>query len=71
MTEPGRPTTPVSLDDLLKANKAQFEKIFATQMQEIGLVGASHRPPTEEDLVSASLQSKTDSDSEDVTARPQ
>jgi len=45
----------VSFDDLLKANKRQFDRIFAAQMQELGLVATSQRPPTADDLVSASL----------------
>lgn len=49
----------VSLDDLLKANKEQFDKIFASQMDEVGLVQAPHRPPTHEDLESASLKAET------------
>jgi hypothetical protein len=34
----------VSFDDLLKANKQQFDRIFSSQTQELGLLGASHRP---------------------------
>src|SRR5215472_10462079 len=45
----------VSFDDLLKANKQQFDRIFATQTEELGLLGASLRPPTSADLASASL----------------
>jgi N-methylhydantoinase B len=45
----------VSFDDLLKANKQQFDRIFSTQTQELGLLGASVRPPTSADLASASL----------------
>ena len=47
----------VSLDDLLKANKAQFDKIFADQMQASGLLSVDHRPATAEDLASASVTS--------------
>ena len=46
----------VSLDDLLKANKEQFDKIFSSQMGDVGLVEAPHRPATQEDLESASLR---------------
>jgi N-methylhydantoinase B len=53
----------VSIDDLLKANKEQFDRIFADQMNQAGLVGATLRPPTREDLASASLR-----DGGDVTA---
>lgn len=42
----------VSFDDLLKANKEQFDKVFSAQTKELGLLGASHRPPTAEDLAS-------------------
>ena len=48
----------VSFDDLLKANKQQFDSIFSTQTKELGLLGASHRPPTTADLASASLSSE-------------
>jgi len=47
----------VSFDDLLKANKQQFDNIFSTQTKELGLLGASVRPPTSADLASASLSS--------------
>jgi N-methylhydantoinase B len=47
----------VSFDDLLKANKQQFDSIFSTQTKELGLLGASVRPPTSADLTSASLSS--------------
>ncbi len=48
----------VSFDDLLQANKQQFDKIFSTQTKELGLLGSSHRPPTAADLASASLASE-------------
>ena len=48
----------VSFDDLLKANKQQFDQIFAVQTRELGLVGTSRRPPTAADLESASLSSE-------------
>jgi N-methylhydantoinase B len=57
----------ISLDDLLQANKAQFDKVFATQMEQSGLVSVDHRPPTTADLQSASLSG--DEDPGDVTAR--
>jgi N-methylhydantoinase B len=47
----------VSFDDLLKANKQQFDRIFSAQTEELGLIGVSHRPPTDADLASASLAS--------------
>ena len=50
----------VSFNDLLKANKKQFDKIFSVQTQELGLLGSTHRPPVEADLASASLASADD-----------
>ncbi len=55
MTDLNPPARTVSLDDLLKANKAQFDRIFATQMTEIGLVEASRLPATEADIASPAL----------------
>ena len=57
----------VSLDDLLKTNKDQFDKIFASQMGDVGLVDSTHRPPTRADLESASLQAQADSHAGDAT----
>ena len=48
----------VTFDDLLKANKQQFDSIFSAQTKELGLLGASRRPPTTADLASASLASE-------------
>ena len=56
MTESGPPTKTVSLDDLLKANKAQFDKIFGVQKEELGLRGMSRKPVTRHDLSSASMK---------------
>jgi N-methylhydantoinase B len=50
----------VSLDDLLKANKQQFDHLFSAQMREIGLVAASQRPPTTADPASASFAATPD-----------
>ncbi len=50
-----RPRRTGSLDDLLKANKEQFDKIFSAQMTEIGVVDTTIRPVTREDLRSASM----------------
>ncbi|HYM04261.1 MAG TPA: hydantoinase B/oxoprolinase family protein [Stellaceae bacterium] len=58
MTNMSPLSSTVTFDDLLKANKQQFDHIFAAQTKELGLVGASHRPPTSADLVSASLSSE-------------
>ena len=54
MTNLNPPGKSISLDDLLKSSKEQFDRIFATQMSSEGLVAANRRPPTEEDLASAS-----------------
>jgi N-methylhydantoinase B len=54
----------VSFDDLLKANKQQFDRIFSSQTEELGLLGASHRPPTAADLASASLASAAEAQSD-------
>ena len=58
MTDLNPLASSVSLDDLLKANKRQFDDIFSTQMDEIGLKGADVLPTTEADLESASLQAE-------------
>ena len=58
----------VSFDDLLKANKQQFDKIFSDQIQELGLLGSSHRPPTSADLASASMASEAAAQPSDVYA---
>jgi len=58
----------VSFDDLLKANKRQFDQIFSNQMTELGLVGTTHRPPTAADLVSASLVAENGAHAGDVYA---
>ncbi|MFP6773379.1 MAG: hydantoinase B/oxoprolinase family protein [Alphaproteobacteria bacterium] len=50
----------MSLDDLLKANKAQFDKVFSTQMSEAGLLSTDHRPATAADLESASMAAAMD-----------
>src|SRR5580658_5364434 len=58
----------VSFDDLLKANKQQFDKIFSDQVQELGLLGSSHRPATNADLASASMASEAAAAPSDVYA---
>ncbi len=55
-----------SLDDLLKANKAQFDKILRRQMTEIGLRRADRLPATAEDLASASQRAEAEAG--DLTA---
>src|SRR5215469_9168496 len=47
----------VSLDDLLKANKQQFDRIFTAQMQELGRVAT--RPPSSTQVAS-DLTRRTD-----------
>ena len=44
MTE-SAPRRPISLDDLVKSSKEQFDTIVASQMREIGLVAADRRSP--------------------------
>ena len=56
----------MSLDDLLKANKAQFDKVFSSQMSEAGLQSADHRPATAADLETTSITASADV--RDVTA---
>src|SRR5580693_8147964 len=58
----------VSFDDLLKANKQAFDQIFSAQTKELGLLGASRRPPTTADLTSASLASEAAGQSTDLYA---
>jgi N-methylhydantoinase B len=58
----------VSFDDLLKANKQQFDKIFSAQTEELGLLGVTHRPPTSADLASASLSSEAAAQASDLYA---
>ena len=57
----------MSLDDLLKANKAQFDKVFSNQMQASGLLSVDHRPATAADLQSAGMAS-SETTADDVTA---
>ena len=58
----------VSFDDLLKANKQQFDRVFSAQTKELGLLGSSHRPTTSADLASASLESEAAVQSSDLYA---
>src|SRR6476659_1222058 len=58
----------VTFDDLLKANKQAFDQIFSAQTKELGLLGASRRPPTTADLASASLASESAGLSTDLYA---
>jgi len=58
----------VSFDDLLKANKEQFDKVFSAQTKELGLLGANHRPPTAEDLASPSLAAEAVDHPDDLYA---
>ena len=52
MTDLSPPAKSVSLDDLLNANKSQFDSLFSQQMAANGLVETSLRPPMEADLAS-------------------
>ncbi len=71
MSDPTNQNKPVSLDALLSANKAQFDKLFANQMSGAGLVAATHVPPTREDLQSASLELAEGGDVvDDIAAAP-
>ena len=56
MSEFDPPAKSVSLDDLLKSNQAQFDELFAAQMNEVGVTAADRLPPTDADLSSASLE---------------
>ncbi len=64
-TDSNPPRRNVSLDDLLQANKQQFDTLFSRQMKDSGLVAVSHRPASEEDLRSASLEAATSAQGED------
>jgi N-methylhydantoinase B len=68
MADPTQRSRPGSLEELLKTNKAQFDKVFASQMHESGLKGVSRRPATAEDLASASLQAHDRAEAEDAEA---
>ena len=46
MNEPGGRTKTVTLDDLLKSNREQCDKIFGVQQKEMGLLGATLVPLT-------------------------
>src|SRR3984885_5171753 len=59
-----RLSSSVSFDDLLKANKQQFDRIFSAQTEELGVIGVNHRPPTDADLASASLASAAETHSD-------
>jgi hypothetical protein len=52
------PSSTVSFDDLLEANKRAFDQIFSARTKELGLLDANHRPPATADLTSASLTSE-------------
>ena len=58
MSENATFTKPVSLDALLTANKDQFDQLFARQMGEAGVVAATAKPPTREDLASRPLRGR-------------
>lgn len=56
MTDRTMPPKSVTLDDLLKANKEQFDRIFSSQLNDLGLRGATLQPATRADLASASVE---------------
>ncbi len=60
--------TSVRLDDLLKANKEQFDRIFSAQTSALGLRESTHRPPTAADLASASLAAAARQEGTDLYA---
>jgi N-methylhydantoinase B len=68
MTDFNPLSSTVRFDDLLKANKQQFDQIFSAQTKELGLLSSSHRPPTSADLASASLASEAGGQSSDLYA---
>ena len=53
-----KPTTvkPLSLDDLLAANKQRFDELFARTAGPVKGVQAQVHPPSQADLASASLE---------------
>ena len=53
MADINPPPKSVSLDELLKTNKEQFDAIFSGQMENNGLIGTNHLPPTLDDIGSA------------------
>ena len=56
MTETTGPKKSVTLDDLLKANQQQFDKVFGIQRTEMGLLRGSRAAVTRAELTSASLE---------------
>jgi N-methylhydantoinase B len=68
MTDFSPLSSSVRFDDLLKANKEQFDRIFAAQTSDLGLLATSRRPPTGEDLASASLASEATGEEADLYA---
>ena len=68
MSDVPPPTSSVSLDDLLKANKQQFDKILNAQNRDFGLLGVTRRLPTEQDLASASIEAMDTEGSNGVAA---
>ena len=53
MAELTPPDRNVSLDDLLKANKARFDRIFETQMGESARLDSERLPPSNGDLAAS------------------
>ena len=69
MLEPESPLKSVSLDDLLKANREQFDKIFGVQREELGLLGTTRVALTEQELGSASLAALGEGGQRDAISR--
>ncbi len=69
MTETWRTAGSVSFDELLKANKKQFDEVFSVQMKAFGLREASGLPPTADALGSASLEASNGAPNGEATAR--
>ncbi|MBO0759478.1 MAG: hydantoinase B/oxoprolinase family protein, partial [Bradyrhizobiaceae bacterium] len=57
----------VRFDDLLKANKQQFDRIFSAQTEELGLLSAALRPATSADLSSTHLAARAAQESDIYT----
>ena len=57
MADINPPPKTVSLDELLKTNKEQFDAIFSMQMENNGLIGTNHLPPTLDEVTLPSITS--------------
>ncbi len=68
MNENSNRQVSISLDDLLKSNKDQFDKLFSQQMDAAGLVRSTSSPVTQADLQSESLRRSETASARDVAA---